>query len=159
MHGLEDLAGEVEEWSESRLDSTVTNRFNPCFNLAQFLMRNNPLFLDNGEKYKDNHILERELKRRVIQDNGAKLKQAFKKKLGAETFPVDQIPDVFIEIDELMDGKGNLKKAYVSSLSNFRLDSLAPSRQERSLRPTTLINCCLTYRSSTSKKSQSKKNR
>lgn len=114
MHGLEDLALEVEGWNEGDIDVTAKKRFNPCFYLAQFLMRNNPLYLNNDEKYRDNHILRREQKRRVIQELKTKIVAKIEGHLKGSVYPIEDITNVFIEIDELLNAQGHLKKSYVS---------------------------------------------
>jgi hypothetical protein len=116
MDGMQDLAVEVEAWSESQLDDTVAKRFNPCFYLAQHLMRNNPLFLNNAEKYRDNHVLERELKRRVLEDNRLDLIHALEETLKGSTYPILNITDVFIDVDNFLKEKGKLVKSYVRSV-------------------------------------------
>jgi hypothetical protein len=114
MDGLEDLAHEVEAWNQGELDDTETKRFNPCFNLAQFLMRNNPLYLNNSERYKDNHIITRELKRRIVVDMKPVLMSKIETKLKGKTYPIDNIVNVFIEVDELLHAGGKLKSSYVA---------------------------------------------
>lgn len=113
IEGLEELAQEVESWHEGEMDSTESKRFNPCFSLAQFLMRNNPLFTNGSERYKEKLIYRRELKRRILLDLKPKLLAKVESHLKKKVFKIADIARLFIEVDDLLGADGNLKTHYV----------------------------------------------
>ena len=114
MEGLEDLAQEVEAWNEGEMDETSTKRFNPCFSLAQFLMRNNPLFTNGSEKYKEKNIYNRELKRRIILDLKPTILSKIEGNLKKKVFNVSEITRLYIEVDDILSADGHLKRNYVT---------------------------------------------
>ena len=71
------------------------------------------MHLNNAEQYKDNHILRRELKRRIIEDLKPKLMAKIEQRLKGKSYPIENIVNVFIEMDELLHAQGRLKSSYV----------------------------------------------
>ena len=115
VDGLENLAVEVETIGEGDRDGTVTERFNPCLNLAQFLMRNNPKFGDNQAKYSNFGVMNMELKRRFMKDQKQKLLVKLREVLKAENeWKVDRIPEIFSIIDKLLKQDTKFENCHVS---------------------------------------------
>ena len=136
IEGLEDLAQEVESWNEGDMDSTESKRFNPCFSLAQFLMRNNPIFTNGSDRYKEKYIYRRELKRRILTDLKPKLLAKVESSLKKKVFKIAEISRLFIEVDDILGADGHLKTHYVES-NDCRFDCLKSSERKKSARRTT----------------------
>jgi hypothetical protein len=102
VDGLEKLAVEIETLEDGNRDSTVTERFNPCLNLAQFLMRNNPNYGNNKEKYSSFGVMNMELKRRIMKTKKTKIMEKLKKELeGTNEWKVERIPEIFSIADKV----------------------------------------------------------
>ena len=95
-------------------DSTVTERFNPCLYLAQFLMRNNPQFRENQEKYSNFGVMNMELKRRIMKNMKTNIMHKLKEAMGGkEEWKVDSIPEVFAKTCKLLKQNGKFENRHV----------------------------------------------
>lgn len=116
LDSMVSLAQEVELQETGKRDANVNDRFNPCFYMAQYLMRNNPKYPKLGEsstRYDDSGIWEREQRRRVLKKLKAEIFASIERHMKGKDWDISEVYKIWMKIDKLLDQKGDLKQASV----------------------------------------------